>query len=658
MRSLIAALFALTLAAFAVAPATGMAAKAETGGVVSLGLSIHGDLKYPPGFEHFDYADPDAPKGGEVRLWAFGTFDSLNPFIIKGVSAQGWQLTIATLLAGSEDEPASAYGYVAESVEVPPDRSWVIFNIRPEARFHDGSPITADDVIFSFEALTTKGQPFYRVYYGNVARVEKLGERKVKFSFIEGNNRELPFILGQFAILSKAFFETAEFGKTTLEPILGSGPYRVESVDPGRSITYRRVADYWGAELPVNRGQYNFDVVRYDYYRDATVALEAFKASEYDFRQENTAKVWATGYDFPALRQGLVVKEEIAHEQPQGMQAFIFNTRRPFFQDAKVRRALAQAFDFEWTNRALFHGAYTRTKTYFANSELASRGLPEGEERAILERYRGRVPDEVFTQTYAPPSSQVEGGIRTNLRKARRLLEDAGWVLRENRLVHEASGQLMEFEILLVNPLFERIAAPFRKNLERLGITARMRTVDTSQYEFRVENFDFDMIVGGWGQSLSPGNEQRDFWSSSAAETMGSRNSIGVKDPVVDELLELVISAPDRQSLVARTRALDRVLLWGHYVVPQWHITYFRIAYWNKLARPAITPKYQLGLFSWWVDPAKAERLRAGIGKTEAVAEPEEEAGGAPNTRLIVAAAATLVLALWIASRIRARRKG
>jgi microcin C transport system substrate-binding protein len=478
------------------------------GGVpVSHGLSIHGDLKYPPDFKHLDYADPGAFKGEEVRLSAVGTFDNLNPFILKGVSADGLGLTFARLLADANDEPASAYGWVAESVETPPDRSWAIFTFRPEARFHDGSPITADDVVFSFEMVKSKGHPFYRAYYGSVETAEKLGMRRVKFNFAPGSNRELPFILGNgLPILSKAFFETVDFEKTTLEPILGSGPYRVEAVDPGRSITYRRVADYWGADLPINAGRYNFDTRRIDYYRDSTVALEAFKAGEYDFRVENTAKVWATGYDFPALKGGLVKKEEIPHEQPQGMQAFVFNTRRPFFQDPEVRRALGFAFDFEWTNKNLFYGAYTRTQSYFSNSELASRGLPEGEELEILERFRGRIPDEVFTTPYRPPSTEVEGGIRTNLRAARRMLQEAGWTLRDGRLVDEATGTPMDFEILLANPAFERIVGSFKKNLERLGIEVRIRTVDTAQYEYRVEDFDFDMIVGGWGESLSPGN--------------------------------------------------------------------------------------------------------------------------------------------------------
>ena len=657
MRGLVAAVAAFALFACPLAGTAGGATD-FTGGVVSHGLSIHGDLKYPPDFKHFDYADPGAPKGGDVRLSTIGTFDTLNPFILKGVAAEGLGLTFSNLLANADDEPASAYGLVAESVETPPDRSWVVFTLRPEARFHDGTPVTADDVIFSFEALKTRGHPFYRAYFASVERAEKLGERKVRFTFSEGSNRELPFIIGKdLPILSKAFFEKVDFEKTTLEPVLGSGPYRVEAVDPGRSITYRRVADYWGADLPVATGQYNFDTIRHDYYRDSTVALEAFKAGEYDFRQENTAKVWATGYDFPALREGLVKMEEIPHEQPTGMQAFIFNTRRPIFQDRRVRRALAFAFDFEWTNKNLFYGAYTRTKSYFSNSELASRGLPAGDELALLERYRGRIPEEVFTQVYEPPSTDVEGGIRTNLRKARRMLKQAGWVLRDGILVNEESGEAMRFEILLVNPAFERIVAPFKKNLERLGIDARLRTVDTSQYQNRIDAFDFDMVVGGFGQSLSPGNEQRDLWTSAAADIKGSRNIIGIKDPVVDELVELVIAAPDRKSLVDRTRALDRVLLWGHYVIPHWHIRYFRVAYWDMFARPRVTPKYALAFTTWWVDPAKAARLADRRRGMEATGPSDGEGAGGGTTRLLLVAVVTLVLALWVAYRIRARRR-
>ncbi len=382
------------------------------------GLSIHGDLKYGPGFKHFEYANPDAPKGGDVRLPAIGTFDNLNPFILKGVAAAGLGQLFDTLTLASSDEPSSEYGLIAESVEVPADRSWVAFTLRPEARFHDGSPITADDVIWTFQTLKSKGHPFYRAYYAQVAKAETQGPRKVKFSFGAGENRELPVIAGQLPVLSKAYWSKRDFEKTTLEPPLGSGPYRVESVDAGRSIVYRRVKNYWGAKLPVRVGQDNFDTIRYDYYRDSTVALEAFKAGQYDFRQENSAKNWATAYTIPAVTQGLIKKEEIPNQVPTGMQAFVFNTRRPIFQDRRVRQALGYAFDFEWANKSLFYGAYTRTRSYFSNSELASSGLPGPEELKVLEPFRGRVTPEVFTKEYQPPVTDGSGDIRANLREA------------------------------------------------------------------------------------------------------------------------------------------------------------------------------------------------------------------------------------------------
>jgi len=648
------ALPALLALAFLALPAAGDAAPAKAEApTISHGLSIYGNLKYPPGFTHFDYVNPNAPKGGEVKLSAVGTFDNLNPYILKGVAAAGLNLTFQTLLASADDEASAAYGLVAESVETPPDRSWVVFTLRPEARFNDGTPITADDVVFSFNILRTKGHPFFRAYYASVKSVEKLGARKVKFTFAPGGNRELPFIIGNgLPILSKAFFENRQFDKTTLKPVLGSGPYRVESLVPGRSITYRRVHDYWAANLPTERGQYNFDTIRYDYYRDATVDLEAFKAGEYDFRTENTAKVWATGYDFPALREGLVKKEEIPNEQPTGMQAFVFNTRRPIFQDRIVREALEYAFDFEWTNEHLFYGAYTRTKSYFSNSELASRGLPSPGELEILDRYRGRIPNAVFTKEYDPPSTDTPGGIRANLIKAQALLKQAGWVVRDNRLVNEKTGEPFSFEILLVNPAFERIAAPFAYNLSRLGIDARIRTVDTSQYQNRVDNFDFDMIVDSFGESLSPGNEQRDFWTSKAAETPGSRNTIGIHNPVVDALVELVISAPNRQALIDRTRALDRVLLWNFYVVPQWHVRVYRVAYWDKFVHPKVTPKYALGFMTWWIDPKKA----AMIARTKARVVGSSGQGpsaGARKAWLIVLAAGSVLLLYWVARGAR-----
>ncbi|MFQ5784984.1 MAG: extracellular solute-binding protein [Alphaproteobacteria bacterium] len=602
---------AIALAAallFAVSAGTRAGAAGDV--YVGHGVAMYGDLKYGPDFTHFDYADPNAPKGGKVRLHAIGTYDSLNPFILKGVTAAGLQFNLfESLMMGSSDEPFSEYGLIAESIEMPKDRSWVIFTLRPQARWHDGTPITADDVIFSLETLRTKGHPFYRAYYASVVSAEKLGERRVKFSFGTDVNRELPLIMGQIPILSKAYYSTHDFEKTTLEAPMGSGPYRVESVDPGRSITYRRVADYWGADLPVRRGQNNFDVIRIDYYRDPTVAMEAFKAHEYDFRQENTAKVWATAYVGPPFDAGLIKKEEIAHSLPTGMQGFFFNTRRTKFKDRRVRAALAYAFDFEWTNKNLFNGAYTRTTSYFSNSELASSGLPSGDELALLEPFRDRLPSEVFTREYMPPRTDGSGNARRNLRTALKMLRKAGWTIKDGVLVNPETGEPLEIEFLIIAPAFERIIAPFIKNLEKLGVVARVRLVDTAQYQNRLDSFDFDVIVGSIGQSLSPGNEQRNFWTSRAADTRGSRNYAGIKDPVVDALVEKVIAASDRKSLVAATRALDRVLLWGHYVVPQWHIRHFRVAYWNKFSRPAITPKYSLGFDTWWVDPAKEEAL-------------------------------------------------
>jgi microcin C transport system substrate-binding protein len=572
---------------------------------------MHGEPKYGPDFKHFDYVNPEAPKGGDIRLHAIGTFDSLNGFNFKGVSALALGGLYDTLLTGSSDEAFSEYGLLAESIEVPEDRSWVAFTMRDEARWHDGKPVTVNDVIFSFEILKKKGHPFYRAYYASVAGVEAVGKRKVRFRFSGSENRELPLIIGQMPILPKHYWEGRAFEKTTLEPPLGSGPYRIGAVEPGRSIVYERVEDYWGAGLPVNRGRNNFNRIRYDYYRDATIALEAFKAGEYHFREENVSKQWAAAYDIPAVRGGLIIKEEIPHERPTGMQGFAFNTRRSFFADPLVREALAYAFDFEWTNRSLFYGQYARTTSYFSNSELAARGIPGPEELAVLEPYRGRLPEEVFTAGYAPPATDGSGRIRGNLGRAMKLLKRAGWRMEGGRLVRADTGEAFDFEILLNSPTWERIALPFRKNLQRLGIEAKVRTVDAAQYQKRVEEFDFDMIVDVFGQSLSPGNEQRDFWSSAAAAEPGSRNTIGIEDPVVDELVDLVIAAPDRRSLIARTRALDRVLLWGHYIIPHWHIRSYRVAYWDIFGRPEVVPRYSLGFDSWWVDANRQKSLGA-----------------------------------------------
>ena len=589
----------------ALSAAAGAAEETTTG----YALAMYGDLKYGPDFTHFDYVNPDAPKGGEVRLHAIGTYDTLNPFTLKGVSASGLGRLFDTLTAKSDDEAFSEYGLLAESIETPADRSWVVFTLRPEARFSDGSPVTPADVVFSFETLKKEGHPFYRAYYASVAKAEQVGEHAVKFTFSDKNNRELPLIIGQLPILSMAYWQGKDFTKTTLEAPLGSGPYVVAAVDPGRSITYERNPDYWGRDLPVNRGQNNFDRIRVDYYRDATVALEAFKAGEYDFRQELTAKDWATAYDVPAMQDGRIRKEEIPNNNPTGMQAFVFNTRRDIFKDPRVREALNYAFDFEWTNKNLFNGAYTRTRSYYSNSDLAAHGLPTPGELKVLEPFRDQVPERVFTEAYEPPVTDGSGNIRGNLRKAMELLKAAGWEVRGNELVNSQSGTPFKFEILLVQPAFERVVLPMVRNLERLGIRASVRTVDTTQYQNRLNDFDFDMIVDAFGESLSPGNEQRDFWGCDSAKTQGGRNTIGICDPAVEKLVDEVINAPDRQALVDRTRSLDRVLQWGFYVIPNWHTRVYRVAYWNKFSRPATPPKYDLGFNTWWVDAKKATAL-------------------------------------------------
>ncbi len=580
---------------------------------VSHALSLTGEPKYGPDFRNLDYANPDAPKGGDLRLHQIGTFDSLNPFIIKGVAPAGINLIYETLMTSTSDDMSAEYGLVAESITVPEDLSWAEFKLRDKARWQDGKPITVDDVIFSFRILKEKGSPFYRYYYANVDKVEQTGPRRVRFSFRGSLNRELPQIMGQLTVLPKHYFANVDFESTTLKPPLGSGPYRVKAVDPGRSITYERVPDYWGRDLPINKGRYNFDTIRYDFYRDDTVSLEAFKVHEYDYREENTSKTWATGYDFPALRSGLVKKEEVPNARPTGMQAFVFNLRRAKFQDRRLREALAYAFDFEWSNKNLFYGQYTRTRSFFSNSDLAATGLPSPEEIALLEPFRDQLPPEVFTKEYRPPSTDGSGNIRANLRTAMKILRSAGWVVKKGKLIDPRSGQPLKIKFLLVNPAFERVLSPFIANLKRLGVEAGIRVVDTAQYQNRIRDFKFDVIVGSWGQSESPGNEQRDFWGSQSADRPGSRNILGLKNPVVDALIDKIIYAKDRKDLVTATRALDRVLQWGYYVIPQWHIRFDRIAYWDRFGRTATTPKYGIDIMAWWIDPAKDANIRKGI---------------------------------------------
>jgi microcin C transport system substrate-binding protein len=574
------------------------------------GLAMHGDLRYPPDFAHFGYVNPAAPRGGRMRLGVVeASFDSFHPFIIKGNPAAGITQIYDTLMVNAADEPFSEYGLLAESVQTPADRSWVLFQLRPEARWHDGKPVTPEDVIWTFETLLEKGQPFYRFYYGSVDQVEKRGERGVYFHFAAGSNRELPLILGQLPVLPKHWWQDRDFEATTLDRPLGSGPYRVGEFEAGRFVEYQRVPEYWGRDLPVQRGRHNFDRLRSEYFRDATVALEAFKGGHYDFRLENSAKDWATAYQTPDVESGRIVKEEVPYGMPAGMQGFAMNLRRPLFEDRRVREALALAFDFEWSNQALFYGQYTRTRSYFENSELAAQGLPSPPERALLEPFREQLPEQVFTTAFQPPTTDGSGSNRANLRRAAELLAEAGWKVEDGK--RRRDGQAFAFEILLSSPQFERVVLPYKNNLAKIGIDASVRTVDTSQYRRRMDSFDFDMMVAVFPQSESPGNEQREFWSSEAAEREGSRNLLGLRSPVVDALVEKLIAAPDRESLIHASRALDRVLQWGHYVVPNWFLAKQRIAYWNRFGMPDVVPKAGVQLDAWWWDADKAAALDA-----------------------------------------------
>ena len=574
------------------------------------GIAMHGDLKYANGFKHFEYANPTAPKGGKVRLHAIGTFDSFNGFIVKGNSAAGLGLIYNTLMTGSADEAFSQYGELAKEVYMPKDRSWVAFKLREDARWHDGRSITPEDVIWTFNTLIKHGQPFFRFYYGDVQEVVKVSSHIVRFSFKPTENRELPLIIGQLTILPKHYWKDRDFTKTTLEPPLGSGPYKIKNFEPGRSVTIERVQDYWGKDIGVNKGFYNFNEIRYDYYRDSTIALEAFKAGEYDYRSENSSKAWATAYDIPATKNGLIKKEGIKHNRSTGMQGFIFNTRREMFKDQRLRQALAFAFDFEWSNKNLFYGQYSRSRSYFDNSELAASNLPDADELKFLNPLRGKVPDKVFTKSYEPPKGGGPRQLRKNLRLAGKLLDKAGWKLKGRQRVHEQTGQALKFEVMLVSPLFERIVLPFGKNLEKLGVKVTVRTVDSSQYRRRLDTYDFDMIVGTYGQSLSPGNEQRSFWSSKAAKIEGGRNYIGISDHAIDSLVESIIAAPDRRNLIAATRSLDRVLQWGHWLIPHWHIKFDRIAYWSKFGRPKQIPVQGNQFTAWWIDLKSATALK------------------------------------------------
>jgi microcin C transport system substrate-binding protein len=582
------------------------------------GLSLFGQLKYPADFKRFDYVNPEAPKGGAVRLGGFGTFDNFNLVVagVKGTLAGGINEVYDTLLVPALDEVSTEYGLLAAAVTYPADFSYVIYRLRPEAKWHDGKPVTPEDVIFSLEAFKTNS-PMYSGYYRHVVKAEKTGEREITFRFDSPGNRELPQIVGQLNVLPKHWWEgTDASGKkrdvtaTTLEPPLGCGAYRVKEFVPGRTITYERVKDYWGRELNVNIGRDNFDEMRYEYFRDTTVALEAFKGDAVDWRTENSAKNWAIAYDFPAVKDKRVVLEEFPNRASGRMQGFVLNLRRAKFQDPRVRLALNYAFDFEEMNKQLFFGQYQRINSYFEGTELACSGLPEGQELEILETVRDKVPPEVFTKPFKNPVGGTPENVRANLREAIRLLKEAGYEIRNQRLVNAQTGEPFSIEFLTYDPSSERFVLFYKPSLERLGITVSVRTVDETQYVNRERNWDYDSATEVWGQSLSPGNEQRDYWGSAAADRIGSRNYAGIKNPAIDALIERIIFAKDRAELVAVTHALDRVLLWNHYVVPQFTYNKTRAARWDRFARPEKLPEYGSSAFPtvWWWDAERAAK--------------------------------------------------
>ncbi|MCJ8348226.1 extracellular solute-binding protein [Moritella sp.] len=562
-------------------------------------IAMHGEPAYGKSFTHFDYVNLNAPRTGSLRRSAMGSFDNFNAYIVKGVTADGTGYLFDTLMQQSGDEAFTLYSLVAEFIEVPDDRSWVRFHLNPNARFSDGSELTASDVEFTFNVLIEKGVPQLRAQYKEVTRVEVESKSVIKFSFKDNKNKELALILAQLPVFSEKDWQGKNFAKANLNIPLGSGPYTIKSFDAGRSIDYQRNDDYWAKDLPVNRGRYNFKHIIFDYYKDGSIAFEAFKAGDVDFRAENISKQWATGYQGKQFISGKIIKEEIQHQNPQGMQAFWFNLRRDKFKDANVRKALGLMFDFEWTNKTLFYGAYKRSDSFFSNSELAATGIPKGDELALLAPFKAQLPPELFTQVYTLDKTKGDGRVRKQQRQAIKLFKQAGWTLKSGKML-DADGKQFSVEFLVYSPSFERVIQPFRKNLQRIGVASEIRIVDVSQYVNRLNNFDFDIYSLIQAQSLSPGNEQLSMWGSEFANMPGTRNRIGLQDPVVDALVAKVINATDRDGLITATKALDRVLLWKNLVIPQWHISSYRVAYWQQIHRPEKLPKYGLAIDSWW----------------------------------------------------------
>lgn len=584
----IAGIFALVLVC-------AMPAWAAENGTVHHALAMHGTPKYAADFQHLDYVNPDAPKGGVLKLAKTGSFDTLNANIIMGSAAEGLNMISDQMMQRVWDEPFTLYGLVVETAEMPEDRSWVIYRLRPEAKFHDGKPMTAEDVKFSYEMFLKHGHPVRRRVYGLVKDVEIIDPRTIKFSFGEGYDPETVMILSLMHVLPKHYWEKHDITKTTLTPPLGSGPYKIESLDPGRKITYTRVPDYWAKDLPVNRGQYNFDTISYTYFRDDGVALQAFKAGEYNIRREYDVTKWKMAYEGLAKSQKRFDMQEVAHGRPEWLKGFVFNTRRKPFDDVRVREALSLMFNYEWINRTFYFDSLKKIESIFPNSELAAQGTAEGEELAVLEPHRDTLPDAVFGAAYQSP----QGSMRDRQRRALALLKDAGYSYRDQVLV-DAAGNPLSLELLLGSTAEQKVAIEFARTLRRIGIEATVRTVDSAQFAGRLESFDFDMVSYRWINSLSPGNEQMNYWGSAAAAMNGSRNYAGVKSPAVDAIADSIARAETRAGLVARTRALDRVLMQGHYMIPLFYLGRDLLAVEKGIARPEKTPVYGVVLESFW----------------------------------------------------------
>jgi microcin C transport system substrate-binding protein len=616
------------------------------------GLSAFGDLGYPADFDHFAYTNPNAPKGGTFSLVGWGgvaTFNSLNNYILKGDAAQGLELLFDSLMTAAADEPDAVYGLVAESAEVADDRMSVTFYLRPEARFADGIPVTADDVVYSFEALKTKGHPLYHQMLEDVVTAEALDPHTVRYAFKGELVRDLPLTVATLPIFSKAYYAKHPFEETTLDPPLGSGPYVVDAMAQGRTIVYRRNPNYWAEDLPVNRGRWNFDKIRFEYFRDRTAGMEAFKAGFYDFREEFTSKVWATEYDFPAIRDGRVKKEVLPDETPSGTQGFFLNTRREALKDPRVREALDLAFDFEWTNRNVFYGLYTRTESFFENSPMKAEGSPSDAERALLTGLGAPVSDEALGPAYVPPKSDGSGQDRSLLVEAGKLLDQAGWTIKNGVRVND-KGEPLKVEILFFEDVFQRLLSPYVKNLKLLGIEAHMRMVDPAQYQARLKGFDFDITTERYQMRNTPGVELRSYFGSAAAKMDGSLNLAGISDPAVDVLIERVIAAKSRDELNTAARAVDRVLRAGHYWVPHWYKPSNDVAYWDKFSRPEVKPRFDRGILdTWWYDEAKAAKLTAKV----ATSQDESQTESSRRPLLIIAALSGLALAGFFIWRSR-----